>query len=47
MEINTETIFVAVSVILYLVGIIFVMIGIYAYQKKPHVLLCRNRHRCF
>lgn len=34
MEINTETIFVAVSVILFLVGIIFVMIGIYAYQRK-------------
>lgn len=34
MEINAETTFVTVSVILFLVGMIFVMIGIYAYQRK-------------
>lgn len=34
MEINTEAIFVTVSVILFLVGIIFVLIGVYAYQRK-------------
>lgn len=34
MEIDTEAIFVTVSVILFLVGIIFVLIGVYAYQRK-------------